>query len=157
MSLAILSQAICTCCGASSMTESDCVLQQQDALQNISLPNGRQISFSECGDISGRPVLFFHPIQGNRLASLQSSSQLLQQTVLHDEGQHHSSASHCRYMPLTIHKYALALRLRIIAPDRPGIGQQVHQIPIPVNDYNMLAVALQSTARLSGVVSCCTK
>lgn len=61
------------------------------------LPEGQKICFAEYGDPSGRPLYFFHGWPSSRL----------QGTLLHDAGR--------------------ALGLRIIAPDRPGIGQSSPQ------------------------------
>uniref|UniRef100_A0A383V9Q8 AB hydrolase-1 domain-containing protein n=1 Tax=Tetradesmus obliquus TaxID=3088 RepID=A0A383V9Q8_TETOB len=68
------------------------ILHSPESLRTLTLKDGRKVSLSLCGDPTGRPVFFLHPIQGNR------------------------------FMPLTMHKAASSLQLNIIAPDRPGIG-----------------------------------
>lgn len=63
----------------------------------ITLSNGRVLGFAEYGDASGIPVFYFHGGQESRLSSA------------------------------FMHKTAIELGIRIIAPDRPGIGLSTFQ------------------------------
>ncbi len=60
--------------------------------QQVSLPDGRKIGYGDYGDPQGEPVFFFHGWPSSRFHG----------KILHEAG--------------------IARRLRIIAPDRPGIG-----------------------------------
>ncbi|MEA5386534.1 alpha/beta hydrolase [Haloarculaceae archaeon H-GB11] len=64
-----------------------------DDPRTISLPDGRTLAFAEYGDPDGYPILFFHGTPGSRLGA----------RMLADA--------------------ASELDLRIVAPDRPGIGE----------------------------------
>ncbi|HET7034509.1 MAG TPA: alpha/beta hydrolase [Thermomicrobiaceae bacterium] len=62
-------------------------------VRTVALPDGRQLSYAEYGDPTGRPVLYFHGIPGSRLSSAFADQP------------------------------ARARGVRIIAIDRPGIGR----------------------------------
>lgn len=62
-------------------------------LKKITLKDGRQLAFSQFGDLTGKPLFYFHGWPGSRLgASVMDNT-------------------------------AKKLKIRIIAPDRPGMGQ----------------------------------
>jgi pimeloyl-ACP methyl ester carboxylesterase len=65
--------------------------------ERISLPDGRALAYAEYGDPAGRPVLFFHATPGYRRNPWASDAQL-------------SSAG-----------------VRLVAPDRPGVGASTPQ------------------------------
>lgn len=69
-----------------------CNLYAMKTEQTITLPDGRSLGFAEYGDPSGFPVFYFHGGQESRLSSA------------------------------FMDPIARELQLRIIAPDRPGIG-----------------------------------
>jgi len=63
----------------------------------IALPDGRRLAYAEFGDPQGRPVLFFHATPGYRRNSWATDAQLRSAGV------------------------------RLIAPDRPGVGRSTPQ------------------------------
>lgn len=67
--------------------------------QSIKLPDGRALAYAEYGDPQGHPVLYFHGSPGSRLEPL----------LLCDEE-------------------LARFGLRVIAPDRPGMGQSDFQV-----------------------------
>lgn len=72
-------------------------LKQQTDTQSIQLKTGRKLAFIEYGERMGKPVFYFHGTPGSRL-----------------EGEFTKSA-------------AAEYNYRIIAPDRPGIGESDYQ------------------------------
>ena len=62
--------------------------------QEVTLADGRTLSFAEYGESNGRPIFYFHGFPGSRLDWLLGSDE----TVLKE------------------------LKIRIIAPDRPDMG-----------------------------------
>lgn len=58
----------------------------------IQLPDGRRLAYVECGDPSGHPTMFFHGVPGSRLQAMLAA------------------------------QVAAAAGVRLIAPDRPGVG-----------------------------------
>lgn len=83
----------------------------------LTLPDSRKLCYAEYGDADGKPVMYFHGMPASRL-----------EAVLLDET-------------------ARKLRLRIIAPDRPGFGQSTFQpgrrITDTIDDIRQLADHLQ--------------
>lgn len=65
--------------------------------QILSLPDGRQLAWLECGDPIGTPVLFFHGTPDSRFGGM------------------------------SFHQLAADAGLRIISPDRPGYGLSSYQ------------------------------
>src|SRR6266511_5865321 len=63
----------------------------------IALPDGRRLAYAEFGDPQGRPVLFFHATPGYRRNIWATDAQLRSAGV------------------------------RLIAPDRPGVGRSTPQ------------------------------
>src|SRR5512140_2188131 len=61
--------------------------------QNITLPDGRKLAYAEYGDPDGKPVIYCHGNPGSRLDPKMLDLQLLRK-----------------------------FHVRIIAPDRPGMG-----------------------------------
>ena len=66
--------------------------------KSITLPYGRQLAYAEFGKPDGFPILYFHGSPASRLEPLLVGDDVLQN-----------------------------LHLRVIAPDRPGIGQSTFQ------------------------------
>jgi pimeloyl-ACP methyl ester carboxylesterase len=64
----------------------------------LTLPDGRRLAYAEYGDPNGHPVFYFHGTPSSRLEPL----------ILGDEAIAQSG-------------------LRVIAPDRPGVGQSDFQ------------------------------
>lgn len=60
--------------------------------EQLRLPDGRRIGFAEYGDPAGKPVIYFHGWPSSR------------------------------YQAKLIHEFAAERGLRIVAPDRPGVG-----------------------------------
>jgi pimeloyl-ACP methyl ester carboxylesterase len=90
---------------------------QSPNVQIVRLSTGRRLAYSESGDPQGKPVLYSHGHPGSRL-----DAHMFDQTLLHASG------------------------IRLISPDRPGIGQSD---PLPVRritdwpaDVNELADSL---------------
>ncbi len=79
---------------------------------SVRLPDGRSLSYAEYGDSSGRPVLYFHGSPGSRLEAAYT------------------------------HEAARVLRLRIVAPDRPGFGGSDFQSGRQFDDWPADIVAL---------------
>ncbi len=65
--------------------------------RSVTLPDGRELAFEEYGDPDGRPVLSFHGGLSSRLDAAPA------------------------------HTAALALGVRIVSPDRPGMGRSTYQ------------------------------
>lgn len=72
----------------------------------LSLPDGRQLAVDERGDPSGRPVLWFH------------------------------GAPSCRLEALLFDAWARDNGVRILAPDRPGMGQSSPHPSATVGDWS---------------------
>ena len=65
--------------------------------RSVTLPDGRELAFEEYGDPDGRPVLSFHGGLSSRLDAAPA------------------------------HAAALSLGVRIVSPDRPGMGRSTYQ------------------------------
>jgi pimeloyl-ACP methyl ester carboxylesterase len=65
--------------------------------RSLTLPDGRELAYDEYGDPNGRPVLSFHGGLSSRLDAAPA------------------------------HQAALELGVRLISPDRPGIGRSTYQ------------------------------
>ena len=79
--------------------------------QQVSLPDGRKIGYGDYGDPQGEPVFFFHGWPSSRFHG----------KMLHEGG--------------------LERRLRIIAPDRPGIGVELREDQLARFPYRPYAVS----------------
>lgn len=66
-------------------------------VHTFTLPSGRRLAYAEYGDPAGAPLFYFHGWPGSRL-----------------QGE-------------IIHEACLARRIRVISPDRPGIGKSDRQ------------------------------
>lgn len=86
----------------------------------LTLPDGRRLAYAEYGNPNGHPVLYFHGAPSSRLEPL----------ILGDE--------------------AIAQRgLRVIAPDRPGVGQSDFQPNRGFSDWVSDVVFLADSLELS--------
>jgi pimeloyl-ACP methyl ester carboxylesterase len=85
----------------------------------ITLPDGRKLSYAEFGDPDGHPVIHFHGNVSSRLEPLLLDDELISQSGL-----------------------------RLIAPDRPGMGQSDFQPNHGFSDYPKDIVFLADTLGL---------
>lgn len=92
-----------------------------DSLQ-ISLPDGRTLSVSEFGDPSGRPVLYCHGSPGS---------------------------GHDWFLPDPENTLAARLGLRVLAPDRPGIGNSSFQSDRRIEGWPADVRVLMDTLNIS--------
>ena len=88
--------------------------------QYTDLPDGRRLAFAEFGDPAGTPVIYFHGSPSSRLEPL-----------------------------LVGYDVWKGLGLRVIAPDRPGIGRSDFQPNRRFSDWPDDVVALAESLRLS--------
>ena len=72
---------------------------------SLTLGDGRRLAWAEYGDPSGRPLIYCHGFPGSRLEAAMS------------------------------HDTAARLGIRIIAPDRPGLGRSDYQPGRRLNDF----------------------
>jgi pimeloyl-ACP methyl ester carboxylesterase len=85
----------------------------------ITLPDGRKLAYAEFGDPGGHPVIYFHGNVSSRLEPLLLGDELISQSGL-----------------------------RLIAPDRPGMGQSDFQPNHGFSDYPKDIVCLADTLGL---------
>jgi pimeloyl-ACP methyl ester carboxylesterase len=84
-----------------------------DTTRDITLPDGRRLSYAEFGQPAGRPVLYFHGAPSSRFEPL-----LVGDETWEEHG------------------------LRVIAPDRPGVGQSDFQLKRRFSDWPADVTAL---------------
>src|SRR4030065_1994205 len=88
--------------------------------QTIKLPDGRNLGYDEYGPPEGKPLLYFHGAPSSRLEWTIFSSQALAQK----------------------------LNLRVIGPDRPGIGLSDYQEGRRIRDWPKDVTALADSLGL---------
>lgn len=85
--------------------------------ESIRLPDGRKIGFAEYGDLDGRPLIFFHGWPS------------------------------CRYQARLLHDAAKNRGVRVVAPDRPGVGLSD---PLPGRGFSTISGDIAGLTDLLG-------